>query len=102
MKITELLGLTLREILDRFCILYSAECDYIYGITTHDVIGEMNEKYDLCDEPSIAVDPLINMELLIELEDEDNDIEVLTMQNIEKIIENLGLQNNLKKQKETL
>lgn len=97
MKIIELLDLKLKDILDKFCILYSAECDYIYGITTHDAIIEMNEKYELSNEPSIAVDSLINIELLCELEDTDNDTEVLTLKNIECIIKNLGLQNNLKK-----
>ena len=100
MKLTEILDLTLREILNEYCILYSAECDYIYGVTTHDVIEEMNDKYDLCDEPSIAVDSLINMEVLGELEDAQNDKEILTMENIEAIIENLGLQDNLKEKSE--
>lgn len=89
MKLTELLDMTLREVIDKYCVLFSEECCWTYGVTTHDAIGEIAEKYDLCDEPSLTSQPILfNLELLCEFEDEDNDAEILTTKDIERLIEN--------------
>lgn len=89
MKLIELLDVPLREILENYCVLFSEECCWIYGITTHEAFGEIVEKYDLCDEPSLTSQPILfNLELLLEFEDETNDAEILTTKDIERLIEN--------------
>ena len=89
MKLIELLDMTLREILEKYCVLFSEECCHTYGITTHDAIGEIAEEYDLCDEPSLTAQPILfNIELLCEFEDENNTAEILTTEAIRQLIEN--------------
>ena len=94
MKLKDILDLPLRQILEEYCQLVSLECDYVYGVTKHDTIGEIAEKYDLCDEPSISPEPLFRLDLLVEFENEDT--EILTTEHIEHIIDNLGLQEKKK------
>lgn len=89
MKLLELLDLPLKEILDKYCLLWSAECCYIYGITTHKAINEIADKYNICDEPSLVAEPILfNIDLLAEFEDENNPAEILTVEKIEELIDN--------------
>ena len=89
MKLIKLLDLTLREILEKYCVLFSEECCWTYGITTHEAINKIAEKYNLSDAPSLTVQPILfNLEILLEFEDETNDAEILTVKDIENLIEN--------------
>lgn len=62
----DLMDLTVRELLEGYCMVYSPECGYNYGIISWDNAEKVAEEYDLEDQYSWAVDSLINDELEIE------------------------------------
>lgn len=89
LKLVELLDMPLREILENYCVLFSEECCWTYGVTTHDAFREIEQKYDMVDEPSMVAEPILfNVDLLMEFEDDDNPTEILTVEKIEEIIDN--------------
>ena len=49
MKVDDLWDKTIKEVLEDYCILYSPECDYNYGICRWDDANAMYEEYDLED-----------------------------------------------------
>lgn len=50
MKVDDLWDKTIKEVLEDYCILYSPECDYNYGICRWDDANAMYEEYDLEDQ----------------------------------------------------
>ena len=90
MKFEELLPKTLEEVIENYAILYSPECDYIYGITDTDTIQTIQNTYNITeeDEASISADTLLNWKIL----ETETDKDILTIEKIEKIMENLGIQ----------
>lgn len=94
MRLEELLDMPFKEVLENFGVLYSPECDYIYGITTKEATEKLFEKYDLCEQESMDCEPLLRFDVLCEFEENG---EVLTFERIEEIIEN-NLDIPLKKQ----
>ena len=85
MKLQKLLEMPLKEVLEKFCVLYSPECDYIYGIATNEAVTEILEKYDFSEEASMDSEPLIRLDVLFEFEE---NCDVLTFKRIDEIIEN--------------
>ena len=79
----KLLDLTVRELLEDYGCMYSPECDYKYGVIEYGDAKRMYDEYDLEDCPSVAVDELIDSELV--------DLTPLTWEKIEYLMENLGV-----------
>ena len=50
MKVDDLMKMTVEDLLNEFCILYSPECDYNYGIGRWDDVRKIFEEYDLEDQ----------------------------------------------------
>ena len=89
MKLNDLLDMTFREVISNYCVLFSEECCYFYGISTYEAMNEIANEYELCDEPSLVVEPILfNMEVLFEFEEADDDTEVMSVEKIRELIDN--------------
>ena len=88
MKISELLDMTLREVLDNYSAVMSLECCYYYGIFKDRDIEKVYEKYNIDEEypEAFAPEPLISDEVLYDCSDDVGDYEKL-----ERIMCNLGI-----------
>ena len=86
MLIDDLWDVPLRDIMNEYCIVYSPECGYYYGVTTWDEALQMEEEYDLEDEYCFAADYLIPMEYGVE----DGE-KVLDIKDLRKILDYLGI-----------
>lgn len=86
MLIDELWNMPLKEVLDKYCVVYSPECGYYYGITTWDEALQMEEEYDLEDEYCFAADYLIPIEYGVE----DGE-EILNLKYLNQIMARLGI-----------
>lgn len=86
MKVSDLLDLTVREVLDEHCVLFSPECCYTYGVTTYDKAEAMYNEYNVEEEypESMSVEPLISHEIW------DHD-ELIDEDKIKRIMDNLGI-----------
>ena len=80
---TNLLDLTVRELLDEYGLMYSPECDYKYGVIEYNDAERLYKEYDLDDCPSVCVEELIDPELV--------DLTPLTYEELECLMENLGV-----------
>lgn len=78
--------MTVREVLDEYCVLFSPECCYIYGVTSWDNANKMYEEYNIEEEypESMCPENLVNDEIW------DHD-EIIDMKKIGRIMENLGI-----------
>jgi len=87
MKLTELLDLTLRELLENYVVLYNYECCYPYGVAPIEVADKMYEEYDVKSYwEAMTTEPLIDYELLA-----DHCDEVIDMDKVAIICDNLGI-----------
>ena len=88
MKIDELMGLTLRELLDGYVAIRNLECGYFYGIVPVDLVEELLGNYNIDEEypEAFAVENIIDDELIF-----DGDKELLSYDKLEKIMCNLGI-----------
>ncbi len=93
MNVEELLNKQFKDVLEEYCILYSPECDYGYGIASWDDVEKLYDKYDISDEPSIFAKSLLDYHALNEF---DNEGEVLTFEKLEEILRIIGLDDKLK------
>ncbi len=59
MKIDDLLDKPLREVLEEYCVVFSPECDYYYGITKWEDANSIYEEFDLEEEYCFNGDYLI-------------------------------------------
>ena len=93
MKVTDLLDLTVREVLEEYCVLFSPECCYTYGVTTNELAEKMYQDYNIEDEypESMCPEPLINHEVW------DHE-ELIDWEKIERIMDNLGISKKEDKQ----
>lgn len=78
------LDMTVRELLENFCIMYSPECDYNYGIISYDQANRIADTYDLSDQASVDIMEIIDSELEIECQTP------MSWEKIQKIMECLG------------
>ena len=62
MKVDDLWDKTVKEVLEEYCILYSPECDYNYGICRWDDANDMYEEYDLEEQYCFSGDSLIPLD----------------------------------------
>lgn len=86
MKISKLLDMPLREVLENYCVLFSPECAYIYGVTTQDLAERMYKEYNVDEDYPEAMCP----EELLNIEVWDHE-ELIDWEKIEKIMDNLGI-----------
>lgn len=79
MKVEDLFGMKLEDVLNEFCMLYSPECDEYYGITYWDdalaVMEDLDKKHDDISE-FVTCEPLIPFDFFCidedtEIKDED-------------------------------
>jgi hypothetical protein len=87
MKLEELLDLTLREIVNTYCVVWNLECGYAYGIFKIEDIDQIIEEYNVLEEypEAFSPEPLISHEVT-DVCEEIRDYEVLT-----RIMDNLGI-----------
>ena len=76
----------LEDILEKYCIVYSPECDFLYGITTQEDAEEISNKYELSETVSFDFDTIVPITVLDEITTEDNP--VLTAKKMDEIIKN--------------
>ena len=62
MLIDDLYEMKVKDLLEEFCLVYSPECDYHYGIARWDDVGEIWEEYDLEEQYCFEGDYLIPMD----------------------------------------
>ena len=86
MKIDDLMDMTVRELLDQYCVVYSPECGYHYGITTWENANEIYEEYDLEEEYCFEGDYLIPLDYGFDCGEE-----VLTLENLKDLMDRLGI-----------
>ena len=88
MKINDLLDLTLREILEKYCIVQNLECGYIYGVFKQDDVERIYEEYNVEEEypEAFGVDNMISDEILVSYDEDIRDYATLI-----RIMENLGV-----------
>ena len=87
MALEDILDMTVRELLDKYCAIYNLECGYYYGITDFDTVEELFHEYNIDEEYPEA----FNVELVINDELMDTFDEVLTYERLVKIMDNLGI-----------
>ena len=87
MKLQELLDMKVGDLLQQYCVLYSPECGYTYGISTWDDSSAMFDLFDLEDEYCFNQDPIFPH--LWEVDAEDK---VLDYDDCVKILEKLGIE----------
>lgn len=90
LKLEEIQNMTVKEVLEEYCVLYSAECEWIYGIISYTDAENLWKEYELDDEPSCCTRPLINFEVLEVINETDD--ETLNKERIERIMDNLGIE----------
>lgn len=59
MKIDDLMEMKVKDVLDEYCILYSPECDYNYGIGRWEDAYKIYEEFDLEEQYCFEGDYLI-------------------------------------------
>ena len=86
MKVDDLWNKTVKEVLEEYCILYSPECDYNYGICRWDDANAMYEEYDLEDQYCFSGDSLIPLDYGF-----DDGEEILEKEDLKCILSKLGM-----------
>ena len=86
MMIDDLMEMKVKDVLDEFCILYSPECGYNYGIGRWDDANEIYEEFDLEEEYCFFRDSLIPIDYGF-----DNGEKVLTLDDMRCIMNKLGI-----------
>lgn len=86
MQVEDLYGITVLELLSEYCIVYSPECDYNYGITRWEDAEKIWKKFDLHDQYCFDADSLIPMDYNFE----DGE-PILNINDLECIMDRLGI-----------
>lgn len=86
MMIDDLMEMPLKDVLDMFCIVYSPECGYYYGVASWDDVSQIYDKYDLEEEYCFEGDCLIPLEYNFECGED-----ILELQDLECIMDRLGI-----------
>ena len=86
MDISDLYNMPLRNVLTDYCIVYSPECDYYYGVTKWDDALQMETEFDLEDEYCFAADSLIPFHYGIE-----DGVPILTHIDLRRQLDYLGI-----------
>lgn len=86
MKIDDLMEMKVKDVLDEYCLLYSPECDYNYGIGKWDDVAQIYEEFDLEDQYCFDGDYLIPVDYGF-----DSGEIVLDLQDLKQIMAKLGI-----------
>ena len=86
MKIDELMDMKVSDLLDEFCLVYSPECGYNYGITRWSDAEEIYEEYDLEDHYCFSPDSLIPMDYGFDCGEE-----ILELDDLKCLMDKLGV-----------
>ena len=86
MKIDDLVDKPLREVLEEYCVVFSPECDYYYGITKWEDANSIYEEFDLEEEYCFNGDYLIP--LSYGFEEGEN---ILSLKDLKQIMAKLGV-----------
>lgn len=95
MLVKDLLDMKLGDVLDEFCVVFSPECDWFYGIGRWDDVNEMFEEYKLDEEMCFDGDFLLQYAMELDLEDE-----VLDLKHMHRILDCLGIEKKSEDQEE--
>ena len=87
MKVDDLYDITVGELLDEFCVVYSPECGYYYGITRWDDAKLMWDEYKLKDEYCFVPDSLIPLDYGF-----DGGEPILEEKDLRRILNYLGIE----------
>lgn len=83
----DLLDMTLRDVLNEFCFVYSPECGYLYGITRWEDAYKMWDEYDLKEEYCFDSESIMAYPMEVDLQQE-----VITLEGLRRIMNNLGIE----------
>ena len=86
MKIDELMEMKVKDVLDEYCVVYSPECGYHYGISRWEDVQKIFEEFDLEEHYSFNGDFLIPIDYGF---DEGED--VLDLKDLKCIMYKLGI-----------
>lgn len=95
MIVEDLLDLTLREILEKYCMLYSLECDYYYGMTTYDDAEKLFDEYGLDDSDSAPIQVYIEPVIPFDFYGLEFNTEIFNYEHLEKIMDYFGVIKNV-------
>ena len=87
MLIEDLLDMTLRDILEEFCFVFSPECGYLYGIARFDDAIAMWDEFDLEEEYCFDTEPIMGWSMEVDFRDE-----VLEIDKLREILDMLGIE----------
>ena len=93
MKLKDIMDLTLREVLETYCVVSNPECGYYYGIFKREDVEKVYEEFNIDkDYPeAFCMECLINEEVFVSVSDEIREYDVLL-----RIMDNLGISKKLK------
>lgn len=79
----DLLDMTIRDLLEEYCVLFSPECGYYYGLATIEDAQKVFEDYlkDCSEHPSFSAEPIIPIDMEFE------DSKILSLDDLEHILE---------------
>lgn len=86
MKIDDLFKITVEELLDEYCLVYSPECDYNYGIARWDDANQIYEEFDLEEQYCFDGDSLIPLDYGF-----DGGEDVLDLKDLRQVMAKLGI-----------
>ena len=86
MKIDDLMKKTVEEVLDEYCIAFSPECDYNYGIARWDDVNRIHEEFDIEEQYFFSGDSLIPIDYCF-----DYGEDILELQDLKRIMGILGI-----------
>lgn len=89
MKFEDLLPMTFGDVINNYCILYSPECDHVYGIADCDEVDEIFKNYKIDEDTAdqLSVESVIWWGLMI-----DTEKDMLGDSKIKKILDDLGIE----------
>jgi hypothetical protein len=96
MQFKDLLDLTLKEVLETYCVVCNPECGYYYGIFKTKDVEQIYSEFNIDEDYPEAFCPecLINENVFVSATDEIREYDVLL-----RIMDNLGISKKKLKQK---
>lgn len=88
MVLEDFYNMTLKEILDKYCVIHNLECGYVYGICEFDEVEELFDEYNIEEEypEAFHVENIVNDEVMLSFDDD-----LLDYARLVKIMNNLGI-----------
>lgn len=86
MMIDDMLEMPLKDVLDQFCLVYSPECDYHFGIARWEDVSLMFDEFDLEDKYCFSGDSLIPLDYGV-----DEGEEILSADDLRCLVDKLGI-----------